>query len=154
MERKSLIELTNMCLVYDNDRILVQEKVGTMYSGGLVFPGGHIEAGESLTNSVIREIREETGLTIKNPQPCGYKDWIEDDGTRYLVLLYKTNQFEGELKASDEGRVFWLDKEDIPKANLIWNMRELLEIFKTDKYSEFFFEVKKGYRPNKNNLLG
>ncbi|MCI5919910.1 MAG: 8-oxo-dGTP diphosphatase [Roseburia sp.] len=154
MERKSLIELTNMCLVYDNDRILVQEKVGTMYSGGLVFPGGHIEAGESLTNSVIREIREETGLTIKNPQPCGYKDWIEDDGTRYLVLLYKTNQFEGELKASDEGRVFWLDKEDIPKANLIWNMRELLEIFETDKYSEFFFEVKKGYRPNKNNLLG
>ena len=153
MERKSLIELTNMCLVYDNDRILVQEKVGTMYSGGLVFPGGHIEAGESLTNSVIREIREETGLTIKNPQPCGYKDWIEDDGTRYLVLLYKTNQFEGELKASDEGRVFWLDKEDIPKANLIWNMRELLEIFETDKYSEFFFEVKKGYRPNKNNLL-
>lgn len=154
MERKSLIELTNMCLVYDDDRILVQEKVGTMYSGGLVFPGGHIEAGESLTNSVIREIREETGLTIKNPQPCGYKDWIEDDGTRYLVLLYKTNQFEGELKASDEGRVFWLDKEDIPKANLIWNMRELLEIFETDKYSEFFFEVKKGYRPNKNNLLG
>ena len=154
MERKSLIELTNMCLVYDNDRILVQEKVGTMYSGGLVFPGGHIEAGESLTNSVIREIREETGLTIKNPQPCGYKDWIEDDGTRYLVLLYKTNQFEGALKASDEGRVFWLDKEDIPKANLIWNMRELLEIFETDKYSEFFFEVKKGYRPNKNNLLG
>ena len=45
MSRKSEIELTNMCLVYDENRILVQEKVGTKYKGGLVFPGGHVEDG-------------------------------------------------------------------------------------------------------------
>lgn len=39
MSRKSEIELTNMCLVYDENRVLVQEKVGTKYNGGLVFPG-------------------------------------------------------------------------------------------------------------------
>lgn len=153
MSRRSEIELTNMCLVYDENRVLVQEKVGTKYEGGLVFPGGHVEEGESLRDSIIREIKEETGLTISNPQPCGYKDWIQEDGTRYIVLLYKTNQFEGELKASDEGIVFWLDREEIPTANLIWNMRELMQIFETDTYSEFFFKVEEGCKPDENNLL-
>lgn len=154
MSRKSEIELTNMCFVYDENRVLVQEKVGTKYNGGLVFPGGHVEGGESLRDSMIREIKEETGLTIFNPQPCGYKDWIQEDGTRYIVLLYKTNKFEGEIKSSDEGKVFWLDRKDIPTANLIWNMRELLDIFESEEYSEFFFRVDTDTSPNRNNLLG
>lgn len=146
MDRYTKIELTNMCLIYDENRVLVQEKQGLkeQYRGGLVFPGGHVEATESLLDSVIREIKEETGLTIHHPQPCGYKDWILEDGTRYLVLLYKTNQFEGELKSSTEGKVFWLDRREIDSANLIWNMRELLQIFETDDFSEFFFQMQNG----------
>lgn len=154
MKRTQEIELTNMCLVYNESSILVQEKVGKRHPGGLVFPGGHVEEGESLRDSIIREIKEETGLTISNPRPCGYKDWIQEDGTRYIVLLYKTNQYSGEILASDEGRVFWLDRNDITDANLIWNMRELLEIFESDDYSEFFFRVGVDINPNKNNLLG
>lgn len=108
MDRTSKIELTNMCLVYNDTSILVQEKLGLKekYKGGLVFPGGHIEPNESLLDSVVREIKEETGLTIYHPQLCGFKDWILEDGTRYIVLLYKTNQYEGQIKSSDEGRVF------------------------------------------------
>ena len=68
--------------------------------------------------------------------------------------MYKTNQYSGEILASDEGRVFWLDRNDITDANLIWNMRELLEIFESDDYSEFFFRVGVDINPNKNNLLG
>ena len=94
-DRKQQVELTNMCLIYDENRILVEEKKGTKYAGGLVFPGGHVEPGESLRDSVIREMKEETGLDIFEPQPCGFKDWIQDDGTRYIVLLYKTNKFKG-----------------------------------------------------------
>ena len=141
MSRKSEIELTNMCLICDGNKVLVQEKVGTK---GLVFPGGHVEEGESLFESVVREMKEETGLTIENPKVCGFKDWIQEDGTRYIVLLYKTHKFTGELKSSDEGRVFWIDRADIDSANLIWNMKELLEIFDTDLYSEFFFKINDG----------
>jgi hypothetical protein len=141
MSRKSEIELTNMCLICDGNKILVQEKAGT---NGLVFPGGHVEEGESLLESVVREMKEETGLAIENPKICGFKDWIQEDGTRYIVLLYKTHKFTGELKSSDEGRVFWIDRADIYSANLIWNMKELLEIFDTDLYSEFFFKIKDG----------
>ena len=153
MERKQYVELTNMCLISDNDKILVQEKKGTKYEGGLVFPGGHIEPGESLRDSVIREIKEETGLTIYNPKPCGFKDWIQEDGTRYIVLLYKTNEFDGELKNSEEGKVFWLDRQDVATANLIWNMRELLQIFDTDDFSEFYFEYRDG-KYEEGKLLG
>ena len=141
MSRKSEIELTNMCLICDGNKVLVQEKAGT---NGLVFPGGHVEEGESLLESVVREMKEETGLTIENPKICGFKDWIQEDGTRYIVLLYKTDKFTGELKFSDEGRVFWIDRAEINSVNLIWNMKELLEIFDTDLYSEFFFKIKDG----------
>ena len=141
MSRKSEIELTNMCLICDGNKVLVQEKVGTK---GLVFPGGHVEEGESLLESVVREMKEETGLTIENPKICGFKDWIQEDGTRCIVMLYKTHKFTGELKSSDEGRVFWIDRADIDRVNLIWNMKELLEIFDTDLYSEFFFKIKDG----------
>ena len=141
MSRKSEIELTNMCLICDGNKVLIQEKVGTK---GLVFPGGHVEEGESLLESVVREMKEETGLTIENLKICGFKDWIQEDGTRYIVLLYKTDKFTGELKSSDEGRVFWIDRAEINSVNLIWNMKELLEIFDTDVYSEFFFKIKDG----------
>lgn len=82
MDRKQQIELTNMCLVYDENRILVEEKKGTRHVGGLVFPGGHVEPGESLLQSVIREMKEETGLDIKNHcsvvSRIGYKMMEQD----------------------------------------------------------------------------
>ena len=51
---------------------------------GYAFPGGHVENGEAFTESVIREIYEETGLTIKNPQLVGIKKLA----TRYGWALY------------------------------------------------------------------
>ena len=46
-----------------------------------------MEEGESLTEAVIREMREETGLLIENPIPCGFKDWIMEDGIRYIKRI-------------------------------------------------------------------
>ena len=66
MSRASLVELTNLCVICDGSRILVQDKVGS----GVVFPGGHVEPGESMLDSVIREMREETGLLIEHPALC------------------------------------------------------------------------------------
>ena len=85
MSRASLVELTNLCVICDGSRILVQDKVGS----GVVFPGGHVEPGESMLDSVIREMREETGLLIEHPALCGLKDWMLEDGTRFIVALYR-----------------------------------------------------------------
>ena len=62
---------------------------------------------------------EETGLKISAPQLCGIKDWINDNGTRYVVLLYKTNQFNGEVKSSDEGKVYWVSLDEIDKSDFV-----------------------------------
>ena len=138
MNRTCAVELTNLCLIYQGDQILVEEKIWRGQKG-IVVPGGHVEKNESLCASVIREMREETGLTIENPIPCGFKDWINDDGSRYLVLLYKTNRFSGELRPSEEGRVFWTTREEFARLPVMWNMREILQILDSDDYSEFYW---------------
>ena len=151
---KTNIEKSCGAVIFDSRKKDARVLIIRQLAGHYCFVKGHIEPNETEADTALREIKEETGLTISNPRPCGYKDWIQEDGTRYIVLLYKTNQYSGEILASDEGRVFWLDRNDITDANLIWNMRELLEIFESDDYSEFFFRVGVDINPNKNNLLG
>jgi len=102
-------------MVYDGDKILVQDKIDKDW-GGVTFPGGHVEKGESFTDAVIREVFEETGLTVSSPRLCGIKDWTRDDGTRYMVLMYKTDKFSGELHSSEEGEVYWVKKRRFPEA--------------------------------------
>ena len=67
---------------------------------GITFPGGHVEKGETLEESVIREVREETGLIISHPVFCGIKEWEFEEGVRYLGLLYKVKHFEGTILSS------------------------------------------------------
>lgn len=135
---------TNMCMIYDDSgNVLVQDRVNPDWPG-ISFPGGHVEAGESFTDSVIREVNEETGLTVSNLQMCGIKDWINDDGTRYMVLLYKTNTFKGEIKSSDEGEVWWTSLEKIYNLKLADGMDQMLRLFLEDKLSEQFFYKENG----------
>lgn len=68
---------------------------------------------DDITNAVIREIQEETGLRISSPLLCGIKDWYEN-GCRYVVLFYKTTHFEGELVSSEEGKVWWEKIDNLP----------------------------------------
>lgn len=76
MHQKTSIELTNMCMIYDNQgNVRVEEKL-VNNSKGLIFPGGHVESNESVVEAMVREIQEETGLTISDLQFCGIKDWM------------------------------------------------------------------------------
>lgn len=138
MSRTIPVELTVMCMVYDGERILVQDRVKPDWPG-LSFPGGHVEAGESLTEAAIREIREETGLTISHPVLYGAKDWSNEDGSRYMVLFFKTNEFSGELVSSEEGEMRWVSLSEIDTLPLGLDFREMLEIFLRDNLSEFFY---------------
>ena len=138
MSRTENVTLTNMCMVYDGNKVLVQEKIDNDYSG-ITFPGGHVEKGESFTDAVIREILEETGLKISSPRLCGIKDWTNDDGSRYMVLFYKTDNFEGELSSSEEGAVYWVDFEELKHLRLAEGMDKMLEVFLDENISEYFF---------------
>lgn len=136
MAREEKCILTNMCMVYDGNRILVQDRMNPDWPG-ITFPGGHVEPRESFVDSVIREVEEETGLKISNVQLCGIKQWTHREGKyRYIVLFYKTDTYSGELKSSDEGRVFWIEKEDLKNYVLAEGFEGMFEVFENDKLSE------------------
>ena len=103
MEKTERVELTVLCLIHKNGRYLLQDRVKEDWRG-FTLPGGHIEPGESIVDAVIREMKEETGLTIRNPQLCGVKQFPINGG-RYLVFLFRTEEFSGEVRSSTEGHM-------------------------------------------------
>ncbi len=135
---------TNMCMIYDGQgNVLVQDRIDPGWPG-ITFPGGHVEAGESFTDSVIREVKEETGLAVSNLQMCGIKDWTNADGTRYVVICYKTGCYSGEPKDSCEGKVYWTSLKDFDKLNLAEGMESMLKLFAEDNITEYYFYKENG----------
>ena len=142
MARMEEVELTNMCMVCDGKgNVLVQNKKGDRTWHGWNFPGGHVEQGEFVTPSELREIREETGLTIENPKLCGIKEFRkEQDGKRFIVFLYAASRFSGELRSSAEGDVFWYPLSELKRLKeLADGFSEMLPVFTSDEISEVFY---------------
>ena len=142
MARMEEVELTNMCMVCDGKgNVLVQNKKGDRTWHGWNFPGGHVEQGEFVTPSVVREIREETGLMIENPKLCGIKEFHkEQDGKRFIVFLYVASRFSGELRSSDEGDVFWYPLSELKRSKkLADGFSEMLPVFTSEEISEVFY---------------
>ena len=144
MSRAEQVILTNLCMVYDDaGNILVQNRLDPSWPG-ICFPGGHIEPGESFVESVIREVREETGLTIENPILCGTKQFPTRNGERYVVFFYKTNHYRGQLKSSDEGDVFWIPRADLSKYQMVEDFLDMVKVFEQDDLSEFYYYKENG----------
>lgn len=130
---------TNLCLIYDDKgNILVEDRRDSSWPG-ICFPGGHVEPGESFVEAVIREVREETGLTVEKPQLCGTKQFQTNKGERYVVLFYKTNRFIGHIRSSDEGEVFWISKAALKNRLLCDDFESMLEVMESDDLNEFYY---------------
>ncbi|MBR6643261.1 MAG: 8-oxo-dGTP diphosphatase [Lachnospiraceae bacterium] len=142
MARTEQVELTCLCMIYKEDMILLQNRVKKDWKG-YTLPGGHIEPGESFVDGVIREMKEETGLTIVNPRLCGIKQFPIEGG-RYMVLLYKTDEFEGELVSSEEGQMEWICRKDLDKVNTVNDLTELFQVMESDDLSEFQYIIEDG----------
>ena len=130
---------TNMCMVYDGaGNILVQNRRNPNWPG-ITFPGGHVEHGESFSGSVIREVKEETGLDIQCPVLCGVKQFQTKEDARYVVLFYKTDRFSGTLRSSEEGDVFWIKRSELETYSLADDFEKMLEVFESSEISEFYY---------------
>ena len=140
--------LCNMCMIEDaaTGRVLVQHRLPKPTNPwcGLTFPGGHVEYGESITASTIREIYEETGLTISNLQMCGVVEWevpekpqstVWQDNipkSKYIVFMFRTNTFTGKLKSSAEGQMEWMTLDEMRNGSLAPHMEQYLSVLLED----------------------
>ena len=146
MSRSEPAIFTNMCMISDGrGNVLVQDRRNPDWPG-ITFPGGHVEPGEAFTDSVVREVFEETGLTIEDPFLCGTKQFQTHQNERYVVFLYKASRFHGELQSSDEGRVFWVPREKLPEYPLVPDFLDMVRVFETDTLNEFFYTKDWGVR--------
>lgn len=130
--------LCNMIKINRGNDVLVLDKVKKYGWEGLTFPGGHVEKIESITESVIREAKEETNLDIENIKYVGMISWYDmDNDDRIIGFLYETDDFSGELiKENIEGTLEFIDYEEL--KNMDGHSDSMGEIFSIydGKYSE------------------
>lgn len=105
---------------------------------GITFPGGKVEKQESIYASVIREVQEETGLLVSNLKSCGVVHYDVNNGEEeWVIFLFKASHFSGELlQETNEGKVFWMNKEELPNAELSNDLDYYLKIYEDDTIFE------------------
>lgn len=139
MKRTENVELTVLCLIRQGSKILLQNRIKADWAG-YTLPGGHIEPGESIVDAVIREMQEETGLTVIAPKLCGVKQFPIEVG-RYLVFLFVADQFTGTLQSSREGAVEWVERSRIAQLSAVADLEELLQVMEREELTEFQYLI-------------
>ena len=105
--------------------------------------GGHFEEGESPYDCVIREVCEETGLTLLEPQYRAVVTFESDEYESEQMHLFTCQSFTGEIGACDEGDLHWIEKSKIGELNM-WNGDIVfLNLLETQKD---FFSLKLTYK--------
>ncbi|MFB9755411.1 8-oxo-dGTP diphosphatase [Paenibacillus hodogayensis] len=102
-----------MCMVQDGGKVLLINRPDKRGFPGYIAPGGKVDFPESIVDGAIREVREETGLTVTDLVYKGLDEFCEpDQGLRYMVFNYLATSFEGELLINPpEGELLWVDIE-------------------------------------------
>lgn len=144
MSRSEQVELLVLCMLRSDGKILLQKRAKEGdWSGLVTLPVGHVERNESIVDAVVREVREETGLTVIQPQLRGLKQFPLPQG-RYLVFLFYAEKFEGELQDSDEGPVKWISEADLSDYEMAPDYEELFQVFLDDSLTEFIYVEENG----------
>lgn len=108
--------------------------------------GGHFEFQESPEDCLVREVMEETGLTLNSFEFRGVITFVSDDDPAEYMFLYTSSDFSGELKECDEGNLEWVPKSKLMDLNL-WEGDKLFLKKLIDKAP--FFTMKLVYKNGK-----
>lgn len=128
--------LMNMVRIFDGNKVLVLDKIKKEGWEGLTFPGGKVEPYERFDDAAIREVKEETNLTIKDLEFNGFIQWNDEfEGLNLVGLLYTAYGYEGELISENrEGKLFFEDYETFKKMpGHSKSMDAILKIYEGEK---------------------
>ena len=140
------VKLTSLLYLEQNGRYLMLHRVKRNHdenAGKWIGVGGKFEEGESPEECVIREAKEETGLTVESPVLRGIVTFVSDEfGTQYMHLFTAT-RFSGTLCECDEGELAWVEKSRVPSLPLWEGDRIFLSLLSENAP---FFSLKLVYR--------
>ena len=138
--------VATLCYVRSGGRTLMlhrNKKIGDVHLGKWNGLGGKLESGESPDECVVREVREESGLTILDARLRGVLTFPAfRDGEDWLVFVYTATRFEGALGECAEGTLKWIPDVEILGLPVWEGDRIFLPWLKEDR----FFSAKFSYR--------
>jgi len=143
------MKLATLCYLKKNGRTLMlhrTKKAGDIHEGKWNGLGGKIETGESPEECAIREVKEESGLDIKNPSLKGILTFPAfDQDEDWYVFVYTISEFSGRLIESNEGELRWIIDEKITQLNLWEGDTIFLDWIKREKFFSgiFYYKDKK-----------
>jgi len=108
--------LTTLCYIEKDGRYLMMHRVKKAHDinkDKWVGIGGHFEADESPEECLLREVREETGLTLTDYKQRGIITFMSDKWQTEYMFLYTASAYEGEIGECNEGTLEWIDKEKV-----------------------------------------
>ena len=143
------MKLTTLCYIERENAYLMLHRVSKKHDVNKdkwIGVGGHFEAGESPEECVLREVKEETGLTLLSWQFRGVITFSSEGWEDEYICLFTADKFSGELMACDEGVLEWVDREAVLKLNL-WEGDKIF--FRLLNEKRPFFSLKLSYRENR-----
>lgn len=138
--------LTTLCYVEKDGQYLMLHRVSKkkdVNKDKWIGIGGHFEAGESPEECLLREAREETGLTLTSWRFRGLVTFIAEGWEPEYMCLYTADGFEGTLSECDEGTLMWVSKDRLSELNLWEGDKIFLRLLADDAP---FFSLKLVYR--------
>jgi len=143
------MQLATLCYVINKNKTLMLHRIKKkedIHEGKWNGLGGKFEPGESPEECVIREVKEESGLLIKNPTLHGFITFPMFDGKKdWYVFMFTANKFTGNLIDSKEGMLEWIPNNKLLELNL-W---EGDRIFIPWLFQKKFFSAKFNYSNGK-----
>jgi 8-oxo-dGTP diphosphatase len=113
--------LATLCYIKKDSRTLMvhrNKKPDDMHAGKWNGLGGKFEPGESPEECVLREVREESGLHIRDPRLAGLLMFPGFKGDDWYVFVFTARDFEGALIDSPEGELAWVPDQELASLNL------------------------------------
>ena len=136
--------LATLCYVKHNDKTLMvhrNKKPNDIHEGKWNGLGGKVEAGETPEECIKREVEEESGLVIHKPRLHGLLMFPKFKGNDWYVFVFTATEFEGELiESSPEGRLEWIEDEELTSLNLWESDHIFLPWLKEPKFFSAKFE--------------
>ena len=128
---------------------MLGEKKKGFGKGKLNGPGGKIEPGETPEQGMIRETREEVGITPKKYKEMGtveFVEWYKGEEQNVIFYLYVATEYEGKLKESDELKPYWFDLDNIPYDKMFEDDSYWMPIVLEGNKIQAFFEYDKEWK--------